>query len=208
MCIRDSLLVLWRAGLAATDRGDYPGARRRLAESVALAAADGSWGLLSFVLDACAQVAALEHASERALRLAGAAAALREATGERPPPRLRPRMERALAQARRALGDAGATAWAQGRAMSPPEAAAYALAAPAPPSGPAAPDRGPAGDRLTSRELDVLRRLAAGEGNRQIADELVVSVRTVERHVANVYAKIGAHGRATAAAYAVRRGLV
>jgi DNA-binding NarL/FixJ family response regulator len=66
---------------------------------------------------------------------------------------------------------------------------------------------GPYGAPLTRREAEVLRLLAAGKGNRQIAAELVVSARTVERHVANLYAKIGAHGRATAAAYAVRGGL-
>jgi DNA-binding NarL/FixJ family response regulator len=49
--------------------------------------------------------------------------------------------------------------------------------------------------------------LAGGKTNKQIAAELVLSVSTVQRHVANVYAKIGAHGRAEATAYALRRGL-
>ena len=60
---------------------------------------------------------------------------------------------------------------------------------------------------LTAREAEVLRRIAAGRTNRQIAEELVLSVRTVEHHVANLYAKIGARGRAEATAYALRRGL-
>ena len=61
---------------------------------------------------------------------------------------------------------------------------------------------------LTAREVEVLRRLAGGKTNTEIAEELSVSVRTVERHVANVYAKIGARGRANATAYALTHNLI
>ena len=57
----------------------------------------------------------------------------------------------------------------------------------------------------------MLRLLAAGRSNDEIATKLVLSVRTVERHVGSIYEKIDAHGqgaRAAAAAYALRRGLV
>jgi DNA-binding CsgD family transcriptional regulator/pimeloyl-ACP methyl ester carboxylesterase len=60
---------------------------------------------------------------------------------------------------------------------------------------------------LTRRETDVLRLVAAGESNAQIARRLGLSVHTVERHVANLYPKIGARGRADATAYAIRGGL-
>jgi DNA-binding NarL/FixJ family response regulator len=63
---------------------------------------------------------------------------------------------------------------------------------------------------LTAREVDVLRLLARGLSNQEIADALVLSVRTVERHISTIYEKLGAHGkvaRATASAYAVRHGL-
>ncbi|MGW4928471.1 LuxR C-terminal-related transcriptional regulator [Agromyces sp. NPDC004153] len=53
---------------------------------------------------------------------------------------------------------------------------------------------------LTAREAEVLRLVAAGRTNEEIAAELVLSVRTVERHVSNIYAKIGATGRAARAA--------
>jgi DNA-binding NarL/FixJ family response regulator len=49
--------------------------------------------------------------------------------------------------------------------------------------------------KLTSRQLEVLRLVAAGRTNRQVADELVLSVRTVERHLEDAYAKLGAHNR-------------
>jgi DNA-binding CsgD family transcriptional regulator/pimeloyl-ACP methyl ester carboxylesterase len=60
---------------------------------------------------------------------------------------------------------------------------------------------------LSRRELEVLRLLAAGESNRQIARRLGLSPHTIERHVANLYRKIGARGRADATAYALRSGL-
>lgn len=61
---------------------------------------------------------------------------------------------------------------------------------------------------LTRRELEVLRLVAGGETNAAIAQQLGLSVHTVERHAANLYRKIGARGRADAATYAVRRGIV
>jgi pimeloyl-ACP methyl ester carboxylesterase/DNA-binding CsgD family transcriptional regulator len=61
---------------------------------------------------------------------------------------------------------------------------------------------------LTAREVEVLRHLAGRRTNDEIAEELFVSVRTVERHVANIYAKIGARGRANATAYALTHNLI
>jgi DNA-binding CsgD family transcriptional regulator len=65
----------------------------------------------------------------------------------------------------------------------------------------------PAPDRLTPREVEVLRLLAAGHSNPEIAATLVLSVKTVERHLANLYAKIGARSRVDAATYAVTHNL-
>jgi DNA-binding NarL/FixJ family response regulator len=53
----------------------------------------------------------------------------------------------------------------------------------------------------------VLRLLAAGDSNPEIAAALVISVKTVERHLANMYVKIGARNRVDAANYAVTHGL-
>jgi DNA-binding NarL/FixJ family response regulator len=55
--------------------------------------------------------------------------------------------------------------------------------------------------------VEVLRLLAEGKTNKEIAAALVVSVPTVQRHIANIYGKIGARGRADATAYTIRRGL-
>jgi ATP/maltotriose-dependent transcriptional regulator MalT len=61
---------------------------------------------------------------------------------------------------------------------------------------------------LTPRELQVLRLVAAGETNRAIAADLVLSERTVERHVSNILAKLGVSSRAAATAHAYERKLV
>jgi DNA-binding NarL/FixJ family response regulator len=63
-------------------------------------------------------------------------------------------------------------------------------------------------DGLTPRELQVLRLVAAGETNRAIADELTLSGRTVDRHVSNIFAKLGVSSRAAATAYAYKHQLV
>ena len=60
---------------------------------------------------------------------------------------------------------------------------------------------------LTAREGEVLRLIAAGRSNREIAEALCLSVRTVERHVEKLYRKIDAHGRADATAFAFRHHL-
>lgn len=62
-------------------------------------------------------------------------------------------------------------------------------------------------DRLTAREVEVLSLLAAGQTNQEIATALALSPKTVERHLANVYAKVGARNRAEATAYALRHSL-
>ncbi len=61
---------------------------------------------------------------------------------------------------------------------------------------------------LTERELDVLRLVAEGNSNKEIAGALSLSVHTVERHVAYIYAKFGARGRAEATGFAHRNRLV
>ncbi len=117
------------------------------------------------------------------------------------------------ARSRRCAGlgeDAFAAAWQAGRALSAEAAVTQALAlgvalaAPQPGNAPALVHL----DGLTAREVDVLRLLAAGLSNREIAEMLVVSVRTVERHVDNIYGKIGVRGRRNARRYAREHGLI
>jgi DNA-binding NarL/FixJ family response regulator len=66
----------------------------------------------------------------------------------------------------------------------------------------------PARHGLTVRELEVLRLVASGAGNRAIAAELVLSEKTVERHLSNIFAKVGVSSRTAATAFAYEHGLV
>jgi ATP/maltotriose-dependent transcriptional regulator MalT len=112
-----------------------------------------------------------------------------------------------LATACRALGDedgaalelAAARAAFQRLGAAPDAAHAGRLMSDAP----AAPAH-----RLTPRELQVLRLVATGRTNRAIADELVVSERTIDRHVSNIFTKLDVASRAAATAYAYRHRLV
>ena len=65
-----------------------------------------------------------------------------------------------------------------------------------------------AAEWLTPRELEVLRLIAGGLSSREIAAKHFLSVRTTERHIANIYKKIGAHGKADATAFALSKGLL
>ncbi|MFE9254681.1 LuxR C-terminal-related transcriptional regulator [Streptomyces sp. NPDC006879] len=62
--------------------------------------------------------------------------------------------------------------------------------------------------RLTARELEVLRHVAAGKTNRAIAEDLFLSEKTVARHLSNIFAKIGVSSRSAATAYAHQNDLV
>ena len=62
-------------------------------------------------------------------------------------------------------------------------------------------------ERLTERECEVLRLIAGGATNREIAERLVISGRTVERHITHIYGKIGARGKADATAFALRHSM-
>lgn len=65
----------------------------------------------------------------------------------------------------------------------------------------------PAGPRLTQRETEVLRLVAKGLTSRQVAERLVLSVRTVENHVNNTLSKLQLHSRAQLVRYAIETGL-
>jgi DNA-binding NarL/FixJ family response regulator len=64
------------------------------------------------------------------------------------------------------------------------------------------PEPTPEAHGLTARELEVLRLVAGGRSNREIASELVLSEHTVARHLPNIFAKLGVSSRTAASAFA------
>src|SRR5260370_1757113 len=63
-------------------------------------------------------------------------------------------------------------------------------------------------DGLTAREIEILKLLATGQANKQIARRLHISEKTVRNHVSHIYEKLGIYDRSQAVLYAVRKGLV
>jgi len=65
----------------------------------------------------------------------------------------------------------------------------------------------PPHEELTEREMDVLKLLAQGKSNQDIADQLYIGIKTVKYHITNIFAKLGVEDRTQAAIYAVKHGL-
>ena len=98
--------------------------------------------------------------------------------------------------------DAAAEAWAEGSGMSLHVACELAEVV-----AHQRPSRQRLAGGLSAREAEVLRLVADGKTNRQISEELVLSERTVAKHLDHVYTKLGVSSRAAAVAFAVRSGL-
>jgi DNA-binding CsgD family transcriptional regulator len=159
---------------------------------------------------------------QQAARLLGAAEALRERISYPVPRGALPTYQQTIAGIQSSLSMLQfATGWAEGRALSPDEAIALAgenvpgqaaARAEAGTIAPAAADaertagalrpRDLAGHGLTPRELDVLRLVATGRSNREIAETLFISVPTVKRHLSTILGKLALPSRSSATAYA------
>ena len=209
----------------AFQQADQARARSLYQESLSRAWVVGDRWMLISVLAGVATWLAAQSLPEPALRLAGAVAALHESSGVSVRPDVQAALERGLELARSALPAAAASAaWEQGYTAPLQQVVADARAllaacppdttgAEPPPTGgrPNSPTCAPRRPRnpggLTDREAEVLRLLAHGKTNRQIAADLVVSKYTVMRHISNLYTKLGVSTRAAATAFAVQEGL-
>ena len=179
-------------------------------EALALAGELGNQESIAYGLAGLGGVAGDQGRWEQAARLLGACAALCEEIGLTLQPDERVRFERDTAAARHRLGAAAfAAAWDASRALPLEHAVAEAMvvASDANSAAPARPSSD-AGLGLSPREREVLRLVAEGLGDKEIAAALAISPRTVGRHLENLRAKLGVDSRAAAAALAVRQGLV
>jgi predicted ATPase/DNA-binding CsgD family transcriptional regulator len=136
----------------------------------------------------------VERDAAQALRVAAAAYKLRTRAGGEFPPVFRERAERVRAAAEAALGSEAPHAWASGRRLGVDDAIALALGA--------KDTRQPPALGLSARELAVVRQVAEGLTNKEIATRLHLSVRTVESHVRNALAKVGLENRTQLAIWA------
>lgn len=223
-------IVLWELGAVAIKAGEFARARALLTEGLQLSHNLGDDRRVRWYLQGFAHLAAVQGQHDHALRLASAATALSETFHEASPGEGRSggsdgwqspimalpviagdyaTLDRQLRLARAQLGERAATdAGAAGRNLSIDEAITYAIApehSPDPITSRGVDGRRPFG--LTARELEVVRLAAEGKTNRQIAEELVLSDKTVKRHLENVFAKLGVSSRAAATAAVLRAQL-
>ena len=213
------LLNLARVTLA---QGEQVLAQLRYQEVLTILHEMGSQQFLAACLEGLAAAVVAQVAEQEpdtqtfwAAQLWGSAASLREAMGTPLPLVGRQAYEQAQTLARGLLGDLlFATAWAQGRSMTPEQAVAaqgktLPTASASPRAAKAAPLPSPTSPfGLTSRELDVLRLLAQGWTDAQIARQLVISLRTVNRHTSSLYSKLGVSSRTAATRVALEHHLL
>ncbi|MDQ3549387.1 MAG: LuxR C-terminal-related transcriptional regulator, partial [Chloroflexota bacterium] len=165
---------------------------------------DEKWGIMR-TLHFLAVIAVTRKQPESAIQMFAAVASLRETTGIMSAPIGQPFFDNAPPELVGMVGEAAfQTAWEQARTLPVDAGIREALK-----SEPVAPQP-PASsypDRLTAREVEVLRMIATGGSNSEIAEALFLSPRTVERHIANIYLKIDVHNKVEATAYALRQQL-
>jgi ATP/maltotriose-dependent transcriptional regulator MalT len=205
-----ALVALAGLGNVTRDQGDDVRAAGLYREGLERAWVRGNKRIIAYTLAGLGSIAGRQGQAEQAARLFGAAEALHEVIGVPLLPAFQLGHERAVAAVRDALPEPVFTdAWEAGRAQPLEQAVADARAvadlAHAPAAVPAAAPRMPLG--LTARERDVLRLLVEGRSDKEIADVLCISARTVGGHVTHLLTKLGVQTRTAAAIYAVRHGL-
>jgi predicted ATPase/DNA-binding CsgD family transcriptional regulator len=195
-------------GDLARDRDQHHVAMAYYQECLSLFNEYGDATVLIDVMQGVALAAIAWRQPERAAHLLGAAEALREKLGgEFTVQTDRVAHERALKSLHSALGQHELdAAWQAGRQITVAEAFAEIRAI----SIPTAAVDSEIGTtiKLSPRELDVLRLLAVGHPDRAIADELFLSVRTVEAHVSRTLTKLGVKSRTAAVGAAIAAGLI
>jgi ATP/maltotriose-dependent transcriptional regulator MalT len=203
----ESLAIL---GKVVAAQGDYAPAQALYEESLVLSRELGEQWVIAASLVGLGEVAAAQRQLAWAAQLWGAAEALRDALGIPIQPVERADYERAVSSARVHLGErAFAAAWAQGRSMTPEQALAAKGQKPTPiptTSTTTAPTLAYP-DGLTAREVGVLRLVAKGLTDTQVAEKLVLSPRTVHAHLSSIYSKLGITSRSAATRYAIEHQL-
>jgi predicted ATPase/class 3 adenylate cyclase/DNA-binding CsgD family transcriptional regulator len=207
---------LYALARVATVQQDYAHSQALYEQGVKVARESGDKLTIIPSLEGLASAVAAQGNHAWAAHLWGAAEALRETIGAPLPPVERAPYHQAVTAARTRLGGhAFATAWAEGRTMSLEQALAapgqVALSAPnqeEQSSSPTPASPPPYPDGLTAREVEVLRVVAQGLTNEQVAERLVISPRTVDTHLTSIYGKIGVSSRVAATRYAIEHHLV
>ncbi len=193
--------VLWNVADINADLGDAETAAAQFEESLTLFIEFGDRWFCGIVLESAAFLAAEVGDAERAVSILGAADSIWSALEVPLLTRFRERHDRVLTEARGRLGEGRfAAAWEEGRRL-PVDAAVELVAAVGARTGVDSPEG------LTPREIEVLEMVAKGLTDAEVAEHLVVSLRTVHAHLRSVYRKLDVHTRSAATRYALEHGL-
>lgn len=203
-------VALRNMGITLLCNGAFDGAAAAFAKGMRLRTpAQNGWVAFQ-CLEGLACVACAQGAHERAAILFAAALPIQEYLRSRRDRDFWLQVEHYLARTRAALSDhAFDAARNSGQAMTLDQAVEYALGPAGPETAAGRPRRrngSSIGDSLTIREREVVRLLARGLTNREIAATLVISERTAEGHVQSILNKLGLNTRAQAAVWAVEHG--
>jgi predicted ATPase/DNA-binding CsgD family transcriptional regulator len=203
--IRGATLALANLGRSACAAREFTVASECLTRSLLLARQMAEPASLALVLDSFAVLATARGQSSRALRLAGAAAALREQSQLELLPGPHRKLESELEPARRALGRHADDSFRAGRALqlSAAIAEAVALAEEAPMTSSASWR-----NALSQREMEVVVLVGRGLTNREIAGALIIGEATVATHVMHIRSKLELTSRAQVAAWAASHGFL
>ena len=197
------------AGQVLLRLGEYERARERLRASIQLDPELMQGWHVANAVESLAMLDLREGAFGNAAVLAAGAARLREDVGVPIEPALMDEWQQFLTGLRAALPPAELeAATAQGRALTVEELIRRAVS-PAPPQPVSSVEprsEESALDRLTPREIEVLKLLIDGRSNVEIADALFISPRTVSVHVTHILEKLGVENRSAAVAYVLRSG--
>jgi predicted ATPase/DNA-binding CsgD family transcriptional regulator len=187
-------------GIVAQRQGDHEQATTFLRESFELHVDLGDRWRAASVLEGLAVSARRQRLLEPAARLLGAAKALREQISTPVPPCERAVHDDNVSALSTVMGEeAFAAALAQGRTLK----AAQILAESSPVAVPATSTAG-----LTAREVEVLRLVAGGLNDPQVAEQLFISRRTVHAHLRSIYQKLGVTTRTAATRFALENSLL
>jgi len=168
------------------------------------------WGL-RWCLEGLGAIALACREAECAARLLGAAAAHCQRMGVERTPAQQARIDQMIEQVRISLGKAALrTAWEAGWRLTAAEARAAGMRFAREIAMRSRQDNSAFDSvlSLTRRELEIVRLVATGRSNQEIAEMLCISIPTVKRHLTNVFGKIGLPSRSALTAYAFRHGLL
>jgi predicted ATPase/DNA-binding CsgD family transcriptional regulator len=198
--------ALTSAGWTAVQAREWARAAAALREALQLAVAGDDTWYMAFSVLSTGGMAVAQREWPRATELLAAGCAARNQLGLPLRPHVQAELDQFIGNARARLGDAAfATAWEAGLAI--PIETAAALATDVLDRIQPVAEKTPAPYGLTRRERDVLRLMAEGQSDKDIADALFVSRATASKHVAAILTKLEVESRTAAVAVAIRLGL-